>query len=103
MKAIMLLTGGGALVILTSFDSPTAGGLTAKLGQKGITKFLAYEIPLDLARARYGQHFALVQQDLRETDDLRVLDYNGERAFRLFRFEELGKPVTYEPDTAYAA
>ena len=35
--------------------------------------------------------------DLYETDDLRVLDYNGERAFGLFRLNELGSPVVYEP------
>lgn len=103
MKAIMLISGGGALVILTSFATPTAGGLVAKLGQKGITKFIAYEIPLELAQSRYGQHFTHVQHDLRETDDLRVLDYNGDRAFRLFRFEELGAPITFEADAAWAA
>ena len=29
-------------------------------------------------------------RDLHESDDLRILDYNGERAFRLFRLAELG-------------
>ena len=31
-----------------------------------------------------------------ESDDLRVLDFNGDRAFRLFRFSELGPPIMYE-------
>jgi len=35
-------------------------------------------------------------QDLHETDDLRVLDFNGERAFRLFRLKEFGAPVMFE-------
>ncbi len=96
MKTIMLLTGGGPLVILTSFDSVTDPGLLGKLEGKGIDKFAAHEIPLDLARARYGAHFTVVENDLRETDDLRILDYNGERAFKLFSFDELGPPVLYE-------
>ena len=33
-------------------------------------------------------------------DDLRILDYNGERAFHLFRLAELGKPILYEPNGA---
>jgi hypothetical protein len=61
MKALMLLTGGGSMVILTSFDSPTASGLIARLAGKGINKFIAYELPIELAQERYGKHFAVVQ------------------------------------------
>lgn len=103
MKSIMLLTGGGPLVILTSFDSVTETGLLTKLENKGIDKFTAHEIPLDLARARYGAHFTRVERDLHETDDLRILDYNGNRAFRLFSFEELGPAILYESRAAKAA
>ena len=40
----------------------------------------------------------MVLRDLRETDDLRILDYNnGDRAFRLFRLSELGPPIHHEP------
>jgi hypothetical protein len=42
----------------------------------------------------------MVLNDLRETDDLRVLDYNGERAFALFRLNELGTPLIYDPSSA---
>ena len=31
-----------------------------------------------------------------KSDDLRVVDFNGERAFRLFHLKELGTPVLYE-------
>jgi hypothetical protein len=96
MKVGLLFTGGGSLVILTSFDSLTNATLVAKLKAKGIPKFIAYEIPVDLARARYGSHFHQVTEDLHETDDLRVLDYNGHRAFQLFSWRELGEPVMHE-------
>ncbi len=96
MKAIMLLTAGGPLTILTSYDTVTEKRLLAKLESKGITKFVSYEIPLELAKARYGAHFNLVERDLHETDDLRVLDYNGNRVFALFRFEELRSPVVFD-------
>lgn len=102
MKTIMLLTGGGPVVILTSFAAPTDPGLLTKLRAKGITKFIAYEVPLELAMARYGAHFSIVQHDLHENDDLRVLDYNGDRAFNLFRFDEMSGPVVHEAEAAPA-
>ena len=103
MKTIMLLTGGGALVILTSSHSITNPGLLNKLESKGIDKFTAHEVPLDLSRARYGARFRRVENDLSESDDLRILDYNGDRAFRLFSFDELGPPILYESPGAKAA
>jgi hypothetical protein len=98
MKAMMLITGSGPLVILTSYDSVTEPALLEKLRAKGVERFFAHEIPLDLARQRYGGHFRTVLNDLHETDDLRVLDYNGERAFGLFRLDELGPQIMHEPD-----
>lgn len=102
MKAVMLFTGSGPVVILTSHDSVTDPTLLEKLKAKGIERFLAYDLALDLAKERYGGHFQIVLNDLHETDDLRVLDYNGERAFALFRLDELGSPVVYDPSSTVA-
>ena len=100
MKVFMLMAGNGPLVILTSHKSIEEPMVLDKLAAKGLDKFLAYEIPLELAKTRYGGHFTVVANDLHETDDLRVLDYNGDRAFRLFDFAELGTPKMHEPNTA---
>ncbi len=100
MKALMLFGGSGPLVILTSHESATDPALIEKLKAKGLDKFIAYQIPLELARERYGGHFEVVLRDLRESDDLRVLDFNGERAFRLFRLAELGSPIMHEEGPA---
>ena len=99
MKTYMLITGSGPIVVLTSHNSILDAALIKKLAGKGIEKFIAYEIPIGLAQKRYGAHFALVQDDVRETDDLRVLDYDGSRAFKLFRFGELGPPLLHEPSS----
>lgn len=96
MQAIMLLTGEGTMVILTTHSSPTDPALLAKLAGKGIDKFIGHEIPIDIAEERYGDHFAAVAQDLRNADDLRVLDYSGNRAFKLFSFSELGPVIECE-------
>ena len=96
MKVFMLMAGSGPLMILTSHSSIEDPVILEKLAAKGLNKFLAYEVPTELAKARYGGHFSVVANDLHETDDLRVLDYNGERAFRLFSFAELGTPIVHE-------
>lgn len=96
MKSFMLATGSGLIVVLTSHASLTEPALLGKLHAKGIDKFIAWEIPIDMAKARYGGHFQVVVGDLLETDDLRVLDFNGERIFRLFEFRDLGEPIFHE-------
>jgi len=101
MKVMILLTSGGPMVILTSAEKPLSPNLIAELHDKGIDKFIAYELPLELAQERYGAHFAAVAHGTHETDTLRVLDYSGHRAFKLFKFEEFGTPVRFEaPDVS---
>jgi hypothetical protein len=98
MKAVMLFTGSGPILVLTSHGSITDPGLLDKLRAKGIDKFIAHEIPIEIAKERYGGHFQVVTSDLRESDDLRVLDFNGARVFRLFRLSELGTPIIHDPE-----
>lgn len=96
MRTLLLLTASGPIVILTSYASAETPALIEKLGTKGIRKFIAFDIPLELARERYANHFVVVAHDLHETDDLRVLDFDGQRALQLFRFAELGQPTFHE-------
>jgi hypothetical protein len=96
MKAALLFAGSWPLVILTSHASLTDPVFLGKLRAKGINKFIAYEVPLATAEQRYIGHFRAVMHDLRETDDLRVLDFDGERAFRFFHLAELGEPIMHE-------
>jgi hypothetical protein len=96
MKAGLILSGNGALVYLTSHPKFMDDNIIKKFETKGITKFIAYELQPEQAKDRYGGHFDIVMQDLRETDDLRVLDYEGCRAFKMFTFKEMGEPFYYE-------
>ena len=97
MNVFILFAGSGPLVVLTSHTSIEDPELLEKLAAKGVDKFLAYRIPLALAKARYGMHFDIVARDLSETDDLRVLDFDGTRALRLFGFTEMTGPFIHEP------
>ncbi len=94
MKVYFLFTVTGPLVVLTSYDSINTPELLERWKAKGITKFIAHEVSLESAKVKYGKHFDIVCHNLHESDDLRVLDYSGERAFRNWSFKELG-PATY--------
>jgi hypothetical protein len=96
MKTALLFTGSGPLVIATSYASLTDPRLLEILKAKGIDKFIAYELPPDLVQKRYAGHFEIAMRDLHQSDDLRVVDFNGERAFRLFHLNELGTPIMVE-------
>lgn len=96
MKAGIYFTGSGPILILTSYDSLVNPLLVRKLQTKGIKKFLAYEIPEGIVRQRYGIHYELTLSDLKQDDDLRVLDYDGHHIFTEFSLNELRNPVAYE-------
>jgi hypothetical protein len=96
MKAGIIFTGTGPILILTTFDSFEDSKIVEKLATKGINKYIASELPLDKVRAKYGNHYNVVMGDLKQTDDLRILDYNGYNVFYNFKFSEMGKPVYHE-------
>ena len=97
MKVLMLFTGSGPMLVLSNHQSLEDDVFLGKLRAKGIDKFMAYELPEDEVATRYGAHFHTVLHDLHETDDLRVLDINGQRIFSLFQLDELGEPFIFEP------
>lgn len=98
MRVYFLFTVTGPLVVLTSYDSINTPELLEKWKAKGLTKFIAHEVSLESAKVKYGKHFDIVCHDLRESDDLRILDYSGERAFRDWSFKELGTAIYHEQE-----
>lgn len=96
MKAGILFTGSSPILVLTSYGSFNDPRLVEKLEAKGITKFIAYEVPVETLRQKYGNHYDAVMNDLRQEDDLRVLDYNGHHVFNSYTFDELGTAVFHE-------
>jgi len=98
MKAYFLFTASSPLVILTSYDFIKTPALLKRLAAKGLKKFIACEVSTELCKEKYGRHFDVVLGDLRESDDLRILDYSGERAFKNFSFKELGAAIFHEAE-----
>ena len=96
MRAGIFFTGTGPIVLLTTYERLDDPTLAAKLAQKGIKKYIAYELDLDLVREKYGRHFNVILGDLKQTDDLRILDYDGHHVFYNFEISQLGPPVYHE-------
>lgn len=96
MKGGIFFTGTGPIVIITSYGGFTSQNFVEKLNAKGVKQFMAYEVPMDQLREKYGNHFNVIMHDLHQTDDLRVLDYDGHRILSNFRLSELGEPVFHE-------
>jgi hypothetical protein len=71
--------------------------LVSKLATKGIKKFVAFEVPVDAVRQKYGKHYNIIMGDLHQQDDLRILDYDGHHILANFSLKELGQPVYFEP------
>ena len=96
MKAVIVFTGSGPLLILTTYISLSDPNFLKKLASKGIRKFIAYDLPLEMVKDIYGSHFNAIMNDVKQTDDLRVLDYNGHNVFQNFSFQNMGDPFFYE-------
>ncbi len=96
MKAGIFFTGTGPILILTSYNELSNPNLVEKLATKGIKKYIAYEVPEEKVKERYGQQYNVILGDLNQTDDLRVLDYDGHHVFYNFSLKEIGEPVYHE-------
>lgn len=96
MKAGIIFTGTGPILILTTYGSFDDPKLVEKLNNKGINKYIASEVPLETVKQKYGNKYNVVMGDLQQSDDLRVLDYNGYNVFYNFGFSEMAKPVYHE-------
>ncbi len=95
MRAYLIFTGSGPILILTTHKSVSDEPLVAKLKHKGIAKFIAYEVPVEQARQKYGLPFEAIADDLAGREDLRVLDFNGHHIFASFSLSELGEAIRH--------
>jgi hypothetical protein len=100
MKAGLIITGSGSMLALTSTDSFEDPVLVRALMEKGINKYIAFEVPDDLVKSRYGQHYFVTLADRRQSDILRIVDVDGQRIFRNFDLGTLSRPTFHEEPAA---
>ncbi len=96
MKAGICFTGTGPILFLTTYESFLDEELVKKFAAKRIQKYIVYEVPLQTVKEKYGCHFDVIMGDLRQENDLRVLDYDGHHVFCQFQLKQLGSPVIYD-------
>jgi hypothetical protein len=99
MKAGMVFTGTGPILVVTACESLNDSKVIHQLDAKGIHKFIAYEVPMERVKERYGQHLSVVMGDLKQSDDLRVIDEEGWRVFYNFPLDVLKNPLCHEDTT----
>jgi hypothetical protein len=95
MRAYLIFTGTGPILVLSTYPKLTDERLVGKLRYKGIDKFIAYEVELEAVKARYEHSFANISKDLEKDQDLRVLDFNGHQIMANFSLDELGDPIKF--------
>lgn len=98
MKGVLVLSGSGPLLILSSYPTVDHPDLVAKLRAKGLHKYLAYEVPIDRCKDLYGFTWRDIAADLETHDDMRVLDFDGQRIFLNFSLRQLGEAFVYEEE-----
>jgi hypothetical protein len=97
MKAGILFTGSGPILILTTYEAFDDPKLIEKLMAKRIRKYIAYEVPEEVVQDKYGMHYKVILGDLKQSDDLRILDYDGHHIFKTFSLKDLQSPMFHEP------
>ena len=95
MKAYIIFSGTGPILILTTYSELENPQLLEKLKHTGIVKFIAYQVPIATVKRIYGVPFEVVATDLGSSEDLRVLDFNGHHIFSRFSLTELGEPIKH--------
>ena len=98
MKGILVVSGSGPLLLLSSYPTMDDPALIAKLRAKGLAKFLAWEVPIGHLRDRYGYTFRDIAEQLQTRDDMRVLDFDGHRIFLNLSLRELGEHILFEEE-----
>ena len=96
MRAYLVFTETGPILILTSCQDITDTPLVQALQRRGIDKFIAYEVSTDEVHRMYGVPFEVVAADLEHGKEMRVLDFNGPHIFDTFTLSELGTPIPFE-------
>ena len=95
LNAYIIFTGTGPILTLSTYPSIVDGRLVEKLRLKGIDKFIAYDVDLAAVEAYYHHSFENIVADLSDSEDIRVLDFNGHQIMANFSLEELGTPTKF--------
>lgn len=94
VRVYMVFTGSGPILLVTKNNDGMQGAMAKTyLANKGIIRYIAYEVSVVRAKERYGHRFDANVAQLTSDMDLRVLDIDGHHVFNSFDYNEMGEPV----------
>jgi len=96
MKAAIVINGTGAILVITTYPSINNPNFVNKLRGKGISKFIAFEVPIAQCEHIYGGKYRCIFEDLKDADGLEVLDVDGLRIFKNFSLKRAETPFVFE-------
>ena len=94
-RAYIVFTGTGPILVLSTYPELTDERLLKKLRYKGISSFIAYQVEPAAVRQHYAHSYDNIAGDLAQSEDIRVLDFNGHQIMANFSLEQLGEPIKY--------
>lgn len=99
MNAFLVCTDSQPILVVASRAAVSGDRLADALADKGVTRFIAYEVSLDRLRDKYGVAFEVVESDIRAGAAVRVLDASGDRVFKKVHLSELEHPIRHDSTT----
>jgi hypothetical protein len=100
MTAYLVFSESEPMIVVASRAAVSDGRLVDRLRSSGLTKFIASEIPVERLRERYGVPFEVIEADICEGKDVRVLDHSGRNIFENISLADLGSSLLYEEGRA---
>lgn len=95
MRCFIVIYGAGAMLVASSFTSPTNPILVNRLRANDINRMILMQVPEELVRERYPLSYDRVARIMGK-DEFHVIDFNGGSVFNRFKFGELGNPMMVE-------
>jgi hypothetical protein len=98
--AYLVVTEGGSMVVLTSRPAIDDARALGALERRGVDRFIAWELPLEVVRRAYGAACDVILGELAQGTEMRVLDFNGPHIFANVPLSRLGRQVRHEQPRA---
>jgi hypothetical protein len=96
MTAYLVLTENEPMIVV--MPKPTADDTNPmrRLADAGGERFIAHEVDVELLREQYGVPFEIIEDEIRNGKDVRVLDAVGHRVLDRISLSHLGGRVVFE-------
>jgi hypothetical protein len=93
MTGYLVLTETEPMIVVMPKGASVDGTSARRLADASGDRFVAFEVDISELHNQYGVPFEVVEADIRNGRDFRVLDAVGRRVFQRIRFSRLGRRI----------